>query len=74
MTLFKNVVFLRYATTFALLVMILLAVVYYNVGLGLRQRTMFLPGLLCLFVAARLMTQFRAQRPVEASAVPGYAE
>jgi hypothetical protein len=72
--LFRKVAFVRYATTFALFVMILLAVVYYNVGLGLRQRTMFLPGLLCLFVAVRLTTQIGRQRSAEAPAVPDYAE
>ena len=47
---FKRSPFVRYAATFAFGVTIVLALSYYNVGLGLRQRTMFLPALLSLLV------------------------
>lgn len=42
--------FIRYAVTLSVGIAIVLALSYYNVGLGLRQRTMFLPGLLSLLV------------------------
>ncbi|MEO5772706.1 MAG: hypothetical protein ABIQ32_01130 [Sphingomicrobium sp.] len=62
---FKQVLFFRYATIFAVLVLLLLAVVYYNVGLGLRQRTMAFPALLALFVAMRALLA-QQQRTAEA--------
>jgi hypothetical protein len=49
--LYRQVFFIRFATMFALMLTLLLAYVYYNVGLGLRQRTMILPGLLACFGA-----------------------
>jgi hypothetical protein len=42
--------FVRYAATLTIGIAIVLALSYYNVGLGLRQRTMFLPGLLSMLV------------------------
>jgi hypothetical protein len=42
-------------------VILLLAVVYYNVGLGLRQRTMMLPTLLSMYVAmSAVLAQHKA--------------
>jgi len=49
--LYKKVYFIRFALVLTLGLMVLLAIVNYNVGLGLRQRTMFLPLLLSIFVA-----------------------
>lgn len=48
--LFRRTAFIRYAVTFTIGVVIVLALAYYNVGLGLRQRTMFFPGVLCILV------------------------
>lgn len=48
--LFRHSPFVRYAFTLMIGITIVLALSYYNVGLGLRQRTMFLPGLLSLLV------------------------
>ncbi|MEO6361149.1 MAG: hypothetical protein ABIO43_11350 [Sphingomicrobium sp.] len=47
---FQRVLFFRYAAIFSAIVLLLLAMVYYNVGLGLRQRTMAFPTLLVMFV------------------------
>jgi hypothetical protein len=69
--LFRGVPFVRYALTSSLLTALLLAMVYYNVGLGLRQRTMFIPGILCLFVMVRLVAKTRRRRTALAA---GYAE
>jgi hypothetical protein len=55
----RQVFFLRFAILFALVLMLMLALVYYNVGLGLRQKMMFMPGLLTMFVAVRATRQFR---------------
>jgi len=47
----KRVPFLRYATIFGLGVTLALAIDYYNVGLGLRQKTMVVPAFLVILVA-----------------------
>jgi len=65
--LFRRSAFIRYAMTFTLGVAIVLALSYYNVGLGLRQRTMFLPGLLALFVT---ILAIRAERREDLRPVP----
>jgi multisubunit Na+/H+ antiporter MnhG subunit len=49
--LFRSVFFLKFVIIFASVLALLLAAVYYNVGLGLRQRTMYVPALLCFFVS-----------------------
>ena len=46
-----SVYFLKFVLVFACLLAALLAFVYYNVGLGLRQKIMIMPALLCFFVA-----------------------
>lgn len=71
-SLFRSVAFARYVITFAGLLIVLLTLVYYNVGLGLRQRTMFIPAVLCLFVMVRLVGKARAA--AAAPPVPGYAQ
>lgn len=48
--LIRRSLFIRFAITFSIGIAIVLALSYYNVGLGLRQRTMFLPGLLAVLV------------------------
>ena len=55
---------LKFAVVFAGALILLLAQVYYNVGLGLRQKTMFMPALLTLFVAVHAVVRARKQRPV----------
>ena len=47
----RSVFFVRFGSIFAVVLILLLGFVYYNVGLGLRQKVMFMPGLLTLFVA-----------------------
>jgi len=49
--LYRKVYFIRFALVLTLSLIVLLAIVNYNVGLGLRQRTMFLTPLLSIFVA-----------------------
>lgn len=46
-----GVFFLRYALILATLLIVLLTFVYYNVGLGARQKMMMVPALFALFVA-----------------------
>jgi hypothetical protein len=45
--------FLRFGMTLTIGVTFLLGLTYFNVGLGLRQRTMIMPGLLVLVIALR---------------------
>ncbi|HYJ29450.1 MAG TPA: hypothetical protein VEW25_03820 [Allosphingosinicella sp.] len=60
----RNILFARYALFFFLFVAFLLAFVYYNVGLGLRQKTMFVPAILVLFVAGQAVARsVRTIRP-----------
>jgi len=66
-SLFRRSAFVRYAATFSFGVAIVLALAYYNVGLGLRQRTMFLPGVLALFVT---ILAIRAERREELRTAP----
>lgn len=69
--LFRNVFFARYATIFALGLTIFLALSYWNVGLGLRQKwTMLMPMYLVLFVAVVAVRWAKVRSAVEA--VPGY--
>lgn len=58
--LFRAELALRYCFIFALTLTVLLAMTYYNVGLGLRQKVMIVPALLTLFVAAWLVRRPRA--------------
>lgn len=70
--LFRNVFFARYATIFAFGLTIFLALSYWNVGLGLRQKwTMLMPMYLVLFVAVGAVR--RAKVRSAAAAVPGDA-
>jgi hypothetical protein len=48
--LFRRSPFIRFAVVFTIGVVVVLALSYYNVGLGLRQRTMFFPGILSIMV------------------------
>jgi hypothetical protein len=64
----RQVFFLRFALAFGGTIIILLAAVYYNVGLGLRQKVMFLPSLILLFVAMLAVRQ--AERKPAVAYVP----
>ncbi len=65
----RNVFFLRYALIFSFALIMLLSLLYYNVGLGLRQKMMVLPGLLTFFAALRALRISGAQRqPVAVAA------
>ena len=51
----RQVLYIRYALIFSIALIILLSLVYYNVGLGLRQRPMVFPALLSMFVTIRAL-------------------
>lgn len=57
----KNVFFLRFAFLFAMVLLILLSMLYYNVGLGLRQRMMMMPAVFAFFVAGWAVHGARAR-------------
>jgi hypothetical protein len=48
----QQVFFIRYVLLFAFFILFSLTLVYYNVGLGLRQRVMAFPMIICIFAAA----------------------
>lgn len=62
--LFRRVMLIRYCVIFTIAVILLLATVYYNVGLGLRQKMMAMPTLLTLLagIVAVLRLQVRNRR------------
>jgi hypothetical protein len=80
MGLFRSVFFARYAVIFALGLTIFLAVSYWNVGLGLRQKwTMLMPMYLVLFVAVLAVRRARKrtmaeERSVDALGYPAAAQ
>lgn len=57
---FRSELVFRFGLFFALAVMFLLTLTYYNVGLGLRQKTMFMPALLTFFTAQWMLRRARA--------------
>lgn len=59
--LFRSSMPLRFATFHMLGIYLLLAYIYYNVGLGLRQREMATPALLITFGAVYMLGQLRGQ-------------
>lgn len=60
-SLMRRVTFIRFSLVLACAIAFLLALVYYNIGLGLRQKTMFTPALTLVFVA---LMAFREARRV----------
>lgn len=59
---FRTVAFARYALVSSAVITVALAVGYYNVGLGIRQKaTMVLPGILVAFVALQAIRGARAR-------------
>jgi hypothetical protein len=62
---FKTNIYSKYSYFFTFILTLLLAIVYYNVGLGLRQRVMVYPTLLPIFVIAwAIYASRRERRPV----------
>ena len=59
--LFQRLFVIRYAAFFALALTLLLSIVYYNVGLGLRQKMMMMPAIIVMFSAVLATT--RVVRP-----------
>lgn len=57
--LFRNSLAIRFATLHFIAVYLLLALAYYNVGLGLRQREMGTPALLVVFGAVWMVARLR---------------
>ncbi|HYG31138.1 MAG TPA: hypothetical protein VD887_13110 [Allosphingosinicella sp.] len=51
----RAITYVRYALAFAAMVALLLTITYYNIGLGLRQKTMFVPAILVMFVTYRAL-------------------
>ena len=64
----RRVFFLRFAFIFAISLILLLTLVYYNVGLGLRQKMMIVPALFAFFAAHWAVRRVRTPAPQ-----PGYA-
>jgi hypothetical protein len=63
MRMIRQVFFIRFAAVFAVILIVLLSMVYYNVGLGLRQKIMFMPALLTMFVAVLAVRRSEARAP-----------
>ncbi|MET1112344.1 MAG: hypothetical protein ABWX67_12525, partial [Allosphingosinicella sp.] len=57
----RAAMFARFAGLFFILLTILLAMVNYNVGLGLRQKMMMMPALLVFFAALMAVRTMRQQ-------------
>lgn len=55
----RRIFVVRYCIFFGATLTILLAMIYYNVGLGLRQKMMIMPGLLTVFAAVLAAAQVR---------------
>jgi hypothetical protein len=67
----RRLSYIRFALIFAVLVAALLALVYYNIGLGLRQKTMFVPAIIIIFVTVIALGQARRLLPARAQAGVG---
>lgn len=70
--LYRKIFFIRFALVVTLALILLLALVNYNVGLGLRQRAMFLPPLLSILVAVWAYRERikMGERPATAASAP----
>lgn len=58
--LFREVLFVRFILVFAFVLLFLMSLLYYNVGLGLRQRVMAYPMIYCALVALWSLRQKRS--------------
>jgi hypothetical protein len=63
----RRLSFVRFAFMFGATCALLLAVVYFNIGLGLRQKTMFVPAVIVLFVAVVAVARARRLLPLQAA-------
>lgn len=66
----RRVVFVRFVMIFAFLTLLALSIVYYNVGLGLRQRVMAYPTLFATLVSLWSMRQKRSLLTAAQAQVP----
>jgi hypothetical protein len=66
----RRVAFIRFSVVFAVSLTILLSMVYYNVGLGLRQKMMLMPPILTIFVATLAARSMRRRTAQAAGAAP----
>lgn len=57
----RQALFLRFSLIFAIGLILMLSAVYYNVGLGLRQKVMMMPALLVFFVGVIGVRRVRRQ-------------
>lgn len=60
----SRVFFIEFCVFFSVVLIALLTLVYYNVGLGVRERVMVFPPLFCVFVAQWAMLRVRAEPAV----------
>jgi hypothetical protein len=65
----REIPYLRFALIFAVVMIVTLGLVVYNVGLGLRQKFMFMPAVLVIFVSIRLYV--RATKTPQTQGVAG---
>jgi hypothetical protein len=56
----RRVLFVRFSLIFAFILLFLMSVLYYNVGLGLRERVMAYPMIYCTIVALWSLRQKRS--------------
>ena len=68
--LFRADLIIRFAFFFAITLTFLLTLTYYNVGLGLRQKTMIMPALLTIFAAQWALNRARLHYRHYAGAMP----
>lgn len=68
--LFRTGLEIRFATFFATVLTALLTLTYYNVGLGLRQKTMIMPALITVFAAQWLLHRARIHYWTYAAQLP----
>jgi hypothetical protein len=61
--LIRQIFFARFSLVYFLAITMLLALVYYNVGLGLRQKMMMMPALLAFFAALVAVRRANSARP-----------
>ena len=62
--LFRRSFLVRYSLIFAVAVIIALSMVYYNVGLGLRQKMMMMPALLTVYAGVVAVGRVRVQQKI----------
>lgn len=66
----KRIFFVKFALVYALVLSLLLAVIWYNVGLGLRQKMMIMPAVFSVFVIHWALYTARARSRSALQAVP----